>query len=100
MFEIFHSKKEKKKETVQVSNIWESGNSYKRDAHTFQVTHGWFHVIEEYVHFSLITFFTALNLGGKEIIEIQTRTGKNGQNKAYALMVWDINGNVQLRRKH
>ena len=41
---------------------------------------------EEYVHFSLIIFFTALNLGGKEIIEIQTRTGKNGQNKAYALM--------------
>ena len=41
---------------------------------------------EEYVHFSLITFFTALNLDGKEIIEIQTRTGKNGQNKAYALM--------------
>ena len=50
---------------------------------------------EEYVHFALITFFTALTLDGKEIIEIQTRTGKNGQNEAYPLMAWDINGNVQ-----
>ena len=41
---------------------------------------------EEYVHFALIKFFTALTLDGKEIIEIQTRTEKNGQNKAYALM--------------
>ena len=41
---------------------------------------------EEYVHFALVTFFTALTLDGKEIIELQTRTGKNGQNKAYALM--------------
>ena len=41
---------------------------------------------EEYVHFALITFFTALTLDGKEIIEIQTMTEKIGQNKAYALM--------------
>ena len=41
---------------------------------------------EEYVHFALVTFFTALTLDGKEIIEIQQRTGENGQNKTYALM--------------
>jgi len=41
---------------------------------------------EEYVHFALIKFFTALTLDGKEIIEIHTGTGKNGQNKAHALM--------------
>ena len=41
---------------------------------------------EEYVHFALVTFFTALTLDGKEIIEIQQRTEENGQNKTYALM--------------
>ena len=41
---------------------------------------------EEYVHFALVTFFTTLTLDGKETIEIQKRTGENGQNKAYALM--------------
>ena len=55
---------------------------------------------EEYVHFVLIIFFTASTLDGKEIKEIQTRTGKNGQNKACALMAQDRSGNVQLRRKH
>ena len=36
---------------------------------------------EEYVHFALITFFTALTLDGKEIIEIQTGQGKMNKTK-------------------
>ena len=36
---------------------------------------------EEYVHFTLIIFFTVLTLDGKEIIEIQTGQGKMDNTK-------------------